>query len=141
LKNIQIKKRKTAHNRTVYASPPAGGSGFSRLASQKPRFMGGFANRGFACGLQGKKSPDRRFLEVLCTRRNKFARLFRRAPFPRLLRAHLGGMKPCGFLYSAAQTAYTAGTLCAVKSFYKIYVIDGAFIYSSTMVTFFPKGL
>jgi hypothetical protein len=26
----------------------------------------------------------------------------------------LGGTKPCGFLYSAAQTSQTAGTLCAI---------------------------
>jgi hypothetical protein len=34
--------------------------------------------------------------------------------FPRLIPAHLGGTKPYGFLYSAAQTSQTAGTLCAI---------------------------
>ncbi|MHB9293903.1 hypothetical protein Holit_03022 [Hollandina sp. SP2] len=31
-----------------------------------------------------------------------------RRSFPRLIPAHLGGTKPCGFLYGAAQTSYTA---------------------------------
>jgi hypothetical protein len=34
--------------------------------------------------------------------------------FPRLIPAHLGGTKPYGFLYGAAQTSHTAGTLCAI---------------------------
>jgi hypothetical protein len=34
--------------------------------------------------------------------------------FPRLIPAHLGGTKPYGFLYGAAQTSYTAGTLCEI---------------------------
>jgi hypothetical protein len=36
--------------------------------------------------------------------------------FPRLIPAHLDGTKPYGFLYSAAQTSYTAGTLCAMRA-------------------------
>jgi hypothetical protein len=41
------------------------------------------------------------------------------APFPRLTPAHLGGTKPYGFLYGAAQTSQTAGTLyeMAAKNF------------------------
>jgi hypothetical protein len=36
--------------------------------------------------------------------------------FPRLIPAHLGGTKPYGFLYGAAQTSYTAETLCDINS-------------------------
>ena len=43
-----------------------------------------------------------------------FARSFRYASFPRSLQTHLGGTKPYGFLYSAAQTSHTAGTLYAI---------------------------
>jgi hypothetical protein len=35
--------------------------------------------------------------------------------FPRLTPAHFGGTKPYGFLYGAAQTSYTAGTLCDME--------------------------
>jgi hypothetical protein len=36
-----------------------------RFVPQKPRFMGCFG------GLQGKKPPERRFVEVLCAKRDK----------------------------------------------------------------------
>jgi hypothetical protein len=34
--------------------------------------------------------------------------------FARLIPTHLGGTKPYGFLYGAAQMSYTAGTLCDI---------------------------